>query len=67
MTFGICANGDHICFDYCYDPKTSEPYVVLMYYDDYVTDKDDNPKKGINFVASSFEEFINMLYEYIDD
>ena len=38
-----------------------------MYYDDYVTDKDDNPKKGINFVASSFEEFINMLYEYIDD
>lgn len=42
VTFGICANGDHICFDYRHDPKTSEPHIVLMYHDDYITDKDGN-------------------------
>ena len=67
VTFGICANGDHICFDYRHDPKTSEPHVVLMYHDDYVTDKDGNPKRVINFVAPSFEAFVDMLYEYIDE
>lgn len=66
VTFGICANGDHICFDYRHDPETKEPHVILMYHDDYVTDKDGNLKRVINFVAPSFEAFIDMLYEYID-
>lgn len=67
VTFGICANGDHICFDYRHDPETDEPHVVVMYHDDYVTDKDGNPKRVINFVAPSFEAFVDILYEYIDE
>ena len=63
VPFGYSANGDYICFDYRYDPKTAEPQIVLMLHDDYVTDQDGNKKMVVNFVAPTFEAFVDLLYE----
>lgn len=67
VSFGDCANGDIICFDYRDDPKGCNPKVVLVYHDDYITQEDGTIQMVVNFVANSFEEFMNMLYEYKDE
>lgn len=59
IAFGYAANGDYICFDYRHDPKTVEPYVVVMFHDAY----DDRNKRLISHVANSFEEFMSLLYK----
>ncbi len=59
VAFGTAANGDHICFDYRHDPKTSEPHVVVMFHDAYGEDG----KMLICHVANSFEDFLNALYK----
>ena len=64
IDFGGYANGDYICFDYRHDPKTCNPKVVHVYHDDYTENEDGTFSMTVNFVANSFEEFIDMLYEY---
>lgn len=59
IAIGKAANGDHICFDYRHDPKTSEPHVVVMFHDAYGEDG----KMAICHVADSFDEFLNSLYK----
>lgn len=63
IAIGFSANGDYICFDYRKDPTSSEPEVVLMYHDQYINDKNGNPKMAISKIANNFEEFIDMLHE----
>jgi len=63
IAFGDFGNGDIICFDYRDDPKTCNPKVVHVYHDDYIRNEDGISSMVVNFVADSFEEFIDMLYE----
>ncbi|MDP8034273.1 SMI1/KNR4 family protein [Pasteurella atlantica] len=63
VAFGVCANGDYICFDYRDDPKGNNPKVVLMYHDDHIENEDGTDSMVVNFVANSFDEFMEMLYE----
>ena len=63
VAFGDFGNGDVICFDYRDDPKTCNPKVVHVYHDDYTENEDGTFSMTVNFVANSFEEFIDMLYE----
>ena len=67
VAFARCANGDMICFDYRDDPKGCNPRVVLVYHDDYITQEDGTIQMVVNVVANSFEEFMDMLYEYKDE
>ncbi|MDN5100110.1 SMI1/KNR4 family protein [Aliarcobacter butzleri] len=64
VDFGGCANGDIVCFDYRDNPRTDNPKIVLVYHDDYIENEDGASHMVVNFVANSFEEFIDMLYEY---
>lgn len=64
VDFGGCANGDIVCFDYRDNPRTDNPKIVLVYHDDYIENEDGTSHMVVNFVANSFEEFIDMLYEY---
>ena len=63
VAFGICANGDNICFDYRDNPTGNNPKVVLVYHDDYQEEDDGSSYATINHVADSFEEFMDMLHE----
>jgi len=67
ITFGDSGNGDYICFDYRDSPAGCNPKVVLVYHDDYTEHEDGTSSMSVNFVANSFEEFIDMLYEYKDE
>lgn len=63
VAFGDCANGDRICFDYRDNTKTCNPKVVLVYHDDFIEQNNGTAQMVVNFVADSFEEFIDMLHE----
>jgi len=63
VAFGDFGNGDVICFDYRDNLKTCNPKVVHVYHDDYTENEDGTSSMTVNFVANSFEEFIDMLYE----
>lgn len=63
VAFVVCANGDYICFDYRENPNGDNPKVVLVYHDDIVENEDGTSSMVVNFVANSFEEFMNMLHE----
>ncbi|WP_228157014.1 SMI1/KNR4 family protein [Acinetobacter sp. WCHAc060042] len=63
VVFGICANGDYICFDYREDSKTSNPKVVLVYHDDFVDFEDGTSSMVVNNVANNFDDFLNLLHE----
>jgi len=67
VAFGGCANGDVVCFDYRDDPDTCEPKIVLVYHDDYVELEGGGSARVVNHVANSFDEFLDMLYEYQDE
>lgn len=64
VAFGFCANGDHVCFDYRDNRQGNNPKVVLLYHDDHVENEDGSLSMVVNFVANSFEEFIDILYDY---
>jgi SMI1/KNR4 family protein SUKH-1 len=66
VSFGDTGAGDYICFDYRDDPETCNPKIILMYHDEYVEHDDGSATMVINFVANSFEEFVDMLYEEKD-
>ncbi|MFC6205072.1 SMI1/KNR4 family protein [Psychrobacter urativorans] len=63
IVFGICGNGDYVCFDYRHKPMTDNPKVVLVYHDDFVDYEDGSSHMVINHVADSFGEFMDMLHE----
>ena len=63
VVFGICANGDYICFDYRDDSKTSNPKIVLVYHDDFVDFEDGTSSMVVNNVANNFDEFLSMLHD----
>lgn len=63
VIFGICANGDYICFDYRGNPNSSEPKVVLVYHDDFIDHEDGTSSMVVNYVAENFDDFMNMLHE----
>ena len=63
VIFGICANGDYICFDYREDSKTSNPKIVLVYHDDFMDFEDGTSSMVVNNVANNFDEFLSMLHD----
>lgn len=63
VIFGICANGDYICFDYRDNIESSDPKVVLVYHDDFFDDKSGRSSMVVNNVADSFDGFLNLLHE----
>lgn len=67
VAFARCANGDIICFDYRDDLKTCTPKVVLVYHDDHISKEDGTVQMVVNYVANSFEEFMDMLYEFNEE
>lgn len=64
---GSTAEGDTLCFDYRDNPKTCEPKVVLLVHDEYEEDKNGNSHMLIEPIANSFNEFLDMLYEFKDE
>lgn len=67
VVFGICGNGDYICFDYRDNPTGDNPKVVLVYHDDEIQLSDGSMQMVVNHVANSFDEFFDSLYEYIEE
>ena len=63
VVFGICANGDYICFDYRTDFKSSEPKIVLVYHDDFLDYEDGTSSMVVNYVENNFEDFLKLLHE----
>lgn len=63
VVFGICANGDYVCFDYRDDVKGTEPKIVLVYHDDFINYEDGTSTMVVNHVAENFEDFLNILHE----
>ena len=65
IEFGICANGDSICFFY-ENPK-EEPKIVLIFHDLFYDNAVSEHDRVIVFIADNFESFIDMLYRYNDE
>jgi len=65
--FGSTAEGDTVCFDYREDPKNCEPKVIVLVHDAYDELQDGTSHMHIEPVADSFDEFLDMLYEYQDE
>lgn len=63
VVFGICANGDYICFDYRENRDSSEPKIVLVYHDDFIDYDDGASTMVVNHVAENFDDFLNLLHE----
>ncbi|ENV94613.1 SMI1/KNR4 family protein [Acinetobacter bereziniae] len=63
VVFGICANGDYICFDYRDNIEGTEPKIVLVYHDDFVDYEDGASSMVVNNVANNFDDFLNLLHE----
>ena len=65
--FASTAEGDTVCFDYRDNPKTCEPKIALLVHDEYETDSDGYEHMKVEYIANSFDEFLDMLYEFNDD
>ena len=65
--FASTAEGDTVCFDYRDEPKTCEPKIALLVHDEYETDSDGYEHMKVEYIANSFDEFLDMLYEFNDD
>ncbi|MCQ9327766.1 SMI1/KNR4 family protein, partial [Neisseria dentiae] len=59
IAFGLCANGDYVCFDY--RKGRENPSVVVMYHDDFYEDENGDTKMVVNYVADNFDDFLEML------
>lgn len=55
--------GDLVCFDYRDDLKGNNPKVVVMIHDEYDKHDDESLTNKVTFIANSFDDFLNMLYE----
>lgn len=63
IIFGICSNGDYICFDYRDNIKSAEPKIVLVYHDDFIDNDDGSSSMVVNKVTDNFDDLINSLRE----
>ncbi len=63
VVFGVCANGDYICFDYRENTESSEPKIVLVYHDDVIDHDNGRSSMVVNHVAENFDDFLNLLHE----
>ena len=57
IPFGGEASGNYVCFDYRNNP--AKPFIVLWQHDKHVSE-------SVIYVADSFTDFLQMLYEPID-
>lgn len=62
--FGVDPGGNFICFDY----RNSErvPQIIFLKHEGYL-DEDGNECYNTEFIANSFNEFINQLYDPEED
>lgn len=65
--FGSTAEGDTVCFDYREDAKSCDPKVVVLVHDEYDEEPDGTIHMHIEPIASSFDDFLEILYEYVDE
>ena len=65
--FASTAEGDTVCFDYREDLETCEPKIVVLVHDEYETDPDGYEHMKVEPVVDSFDEFLDILYEFKDD
>jgi len=63
IPFGGTGNGDYICFDYSENKFTDNPKIVVLHHDA----PDDDNNLIFSFLGNSFEEFMDSLYEYVDE
>lgn len=63
IAFGLNEFGNYICFDYSQDDVKNNPPIVIMYYDEFIIDEQNNPKMIVLPVANSFDDFLEILYE----
>ena len=63
VAFASTGEGDMVCFDYRDNLKSCEPRIILMIHDEYITHEDESVTMVIEFIANSFDEFLNILYE----
>lgn len=61
IIFGICANGDYICFDYRDDIQSADPKIVLVYHDDFIDYEDGSSTMVVNQVSNNFDDLIALL------
>jgi hypothetical protein len=68
VVFGYDGGGDMIAFDYSDNPTGDNPKIIFLYHDDRDGDKTEfvYGYYKTEFIANSFEEFIDMLYEFKD-
>lgn len=62
IVFGICGNGDYVCFDYRKDAQSCDPGILLLYHDDFVKNAEGTETVVVNEVANNFEEFLEKLH-----
>ena len=55
--------GDLVCFDYRDELKGNNPKVVVMIHDEYDKHEDGSITNKVTFVANTFDDFLDMLYE----
>ncbi len=69
IVFGENAAGDMIAFDYSDNPKGDNPKIIYVYHDEWDDDISEfvHGYNKTEFIANSFEEFIDMLFEYNDE
>jgi hypothetical protein len=58
IPFASNAVREKICFDYRHDPKTDNPKIVVWH-----AEEESGSSSELSFVATSFDEFLDMLYE----
>ncbi len=66
VSFASTAEGDTMCFDYREDAKTCEPKIILLIHDAYENTNGVDHMK-IEYIANTFDDFLDMLYEYKDE
>jgi hypothetical protein len=60
LAFAVTGNGDYICFDYRTNPTSNNPPVVYWSHEA-------STEESISFIAKTFDDFMDMLYEDEDD
>ncbi len=63
VAFASTGEGDTLCFDYRNILGNCEPKIALMIHDEYKTNEDGSISKIVEYIADSFDEFLEILYE----
>jgi hypothetical protein len=58
VPFAVNGGGEQICFDYRHNISTNEPKIVVWH-----NEAIPGSKKELSYVADSFDEFLDMLYD----